>query len=436
MQTPSLVTGPTLLSDDELTSAVGRLASSQREITVTLVAHLMEFEARRLYLPAGCTSMFVYCTTVLRLSEHEAYHRIEAARLVRRFPIVLDMLAEGTLTLTTARLLSQHLTTDNLTSLLAEAAGRSKREVQRILARAFPQPPVATSIRKVPVRPAPADQPPSGDEVTAVPPVALIVERPGGGTIDAEREDSPSGATEIRPLDFLIGEPQGEMALPAQPEDSGTVAAPESTPSTPSRPAVRNGTPADVKRSALVRPLSGDLYELRVTITADTREKLREATDLLRHAVPGGDAPEILDRALTALLSDLRRRKCASTRRPRSERETSGASGATAGAQGAGGVQTAEHNRHIPAQVKRAVWDRDQGQCVFVGAAGRRCGESGFVEFHHARPYAVGGRATVENIELRCRAHNGYEAEVFYGERWRPAADRPDLGPSTRSGPS
>jgi len=402
MQTPPLITGPTLLSDDELTSALQRLAGSQRETTVTLVAHLMEFEARRLYLPAGCPSMFVYCTTVLRLSEHEAYHRIEAARLVRRFPVVLEMLAEGTLTLTTARLLSQHLTTDNLASLLAEAAGRSKREVQKILAREFPQPPVATSIRKVPVRRASTGQPLDDEEVRA--------------RADAVIAEGPRG----------IGGPQGGISLPARPGGSGTVADPESIPATPMRPAVRNGMPADVERRTLVRPLTGDLYELRVTIAADTREKLREVTDLLRHSVPGGDAAEILDRALTALLSDLRRRKCAGTRRPRSGRETRGASG----------VQTVEHTRHIPAQVKRAVWARDQGQCAFESAASRRCGESGFVEFHHARPYGVGGPATVENIELRCRAHNAYEAEVFYGDRWRPGADRPELGPSTRSGPS
>jgi len=37
------------------------------------------------------------------------------------------------------------------------------------------------------------------------------------------------------------------------------------------------------------------------------------------------------------------------------------------------------------------------------------------VEFHHVVPYAADGRATVDNIELRCRAHNRYEAEVFFG---------------------
>jgi len=46
---------------------------------------------------------------------------------------------------------------------------------------------------------------------------------------------------------------------------------------------------------------------------------------------------------------------------------------------------------------------------------GRRCAERGFLERHHVEPHAVGGEATVDNIQLRCRAHNAYEAELFYG---------------------
>jgi hypothetical protein len=29
-------------------------------------------------------------------------------------------------------------------------------------------------------------------------------------------------------------------------------------------------------------------------------------------------------------------------------------------------------------------------------------------------PFAAGGRATIENIQLRCRAHNAYEAVLFF----------------------
>jgi 5-methylcytosine-specific restriction endonuclease McrA len=104
---------------------------------------------------------------------------------------------------------------------------------------------------------------------------------------------------------------------------------------------------------------------------------------------------------VTVLLEDLARKKFAATTRPRPSRETT---------QGA-----AQDTRHIPASVKRTVWRRDGGRCAFLGGGGRRCKERGFLEFHHVRPYGIGGEATVDNIEIRCRRHNAYEPDLFYG---------------------
>jgi len=115
------------------------------------------------------------------------------------------------------------------------------------------------------------------------------------------------------------------------------------------------------KPSAEVTPLSPDRYKVQVTISGDTFEKLRLAKDLLRHAVPSGDEAAILDRALTALLADLAQRKFAAAERPRPS------GGTTPG------------SRHIPAEVKRAVWLRDLGRCAFVGTNDRRCPERGFL---------------------------------------------------------
>jgi hypothetical protein len=117
-----------------------------------------------------------------------------------------------------------------------------------------------------------------------------------------------------------------------------------------------------------VAPLAPERFEVRFTASARTREKLRLAQDLLRHAVPGGDVAEILDRALTVLLEDLARKKFAATEHPRTTRNTLPTS------------------RHVPAQVKRTVWLRDGGRCAFVGANGRRCTATAFLEFHHQKP--------------------------------------------------
>jgi 5-methylcytosine-specific restriction endonuclease McrA len=72
------------------------------------------------------------------------------------------------------------------------------------------------------------------------------------------------------------------------------------------------------------------------------------------------------------------------------------------------------HSRHIAAAVKRIVWQRDAGRCAFKGHLGR-CTETGFLEYHHVVPFADGGESSAENLELRCRRHNAYEAEQWSG---------------------
>src|SRR2546422_11131025 len=102
------ITIPCHLSDDVLLAEVRSLAGRERQATAHLIAHLAELDARRLYLGAGFSSLFTYCVEILRLSEAEAYNRIETARLARSFPLVLDMLFEGSLNLTTVRLLASY----------------------------------------------------------------------------------------------------------------------------------------------------------------------------------------------------------------------------------------------------------------------------------------------------------------------------------------
>src|SRR6186713_2438776 len=134
------------LSDNDLLAAVHRLAVDERRVTANLIASLAALDARRLYLAEGCSSLFTYCTQVLHLSEHAAYGRIEAARAARRFPIVLERLADGSMTLTTVCLLAAHLTPENQHDVLAAARHKSKREVEQLVASLRPMPPVASVV--------------------------------------------------------------------------------------------------------------------------------------------------------------------------------------------------------------------------------------------------------------------------------------------------
>jgi hypothetical protein len=149
-------------------------------------------------------------------------------------------------------------------------------------------------------------------------------------------------------------------------------------------------------RPAIVAPLAPERFQISVTVSRETHDKLRRAQNLLRHVVPNGDPAAILDRALTVLLAHLARTKLGETSRPRQSKP-----------RGA-------HSRHIPAAVRRVVWKRDGGRCAFVGTHGRCC-ETGLLEFHHVVPFAVGGSAEVDKIELRCAAHNRHEAALYFG---------------------
>jgi hypothetical protein len=139
------------LSDEQLVAEVKRLAGLARRATAALIRALMELDARRLYLGEGYSSLFTYCTQALHLAEGAAYNRIEAARAARRFPMILDGLEDGSLTLTTVRLLSPHLTVENHESVLASAHHKRKQEIEQIVATLNPQPAVVAMIRRVSV---------------------------------------------------------------------------------------------------------------------------------------------------------------------------------------------------------------------------------------------------------------------------------------------
>ena len=83
------------LSDDELLRRLSELLQQSRCVESELVAHIGEVDARRLYARKASSSMFVYCTEVLHLSEHEAYLRIKVARASRKHPLLLEMLSDG-----------------------------------------------------------------------------------------------------------------------------------------------------------------------------------------------------------------------------------------------------------------------------------------------------------------------------------------------------
>src|SRR5258706_9752391 len=147
------------VTDRDLEVELTRLLASGSRTEARIIAHLAAVEERRLHPEAGSSSLFDYCTRRLGLSESEAFHRITAARLARRFPAIFGLIEQRAVHLSAVCLLRDYLTPDNHRELLEEAAGKTKVQVQELLARRFPRPDVASPIRKLPPPRAPAPAP-------------------------------------------------------------------------------------------------------------------------------------------------------------------------------------------------------------------------------------------------------------------------------------
>jgi hypothetical protein len=287
---------------------------------------------RKLYLPAGHPSMYLYCIRELHLSEDSALRRITAARATRRFPAILDAIARGHLHLTAVSRLASHLTEGNAAELIGAASHRSTQEIEKLLAERFPQTDLLTW----------AATSPSTELVS--------------GRVD-----------EAQVVGNSISDPQQLV-------------------------------PGRVESRARMTPLSSQSVALQATLSRATHEKLRYAQELLGHKIPSGDLAQMLDRVLDLAIAQLEKQKFGATPRPRR-----------------GGRERSANPRYIPLHVRRAVWERDGGQCTFVGENGHRCEARKRLEFDHVREVARGGEATAEGIQLRCRAHNQHTAERTFG---------------------
>jgi len=357
------------LNSSDLRSATRELVRRSHGLEVELLVHLAEIDERKLYLDWAFSSMFAFCVGELGFSEDVACSRINVARAARRMPVILDVLRTGRVHLAGLRLLAPHLTTENQQQVLAEAAGKSKREIEELVARLSPQPPVPTIVRKLP--------------------------------------DRRNSTTESPTFPF-------SNAVPVAPPESA-----------PALALVPQGAPAPRRdeRRAVVAPLAEDTFKFQFTASRACRDKFRQAQDLLRHRIPDGDLATIFEKALDLLIEQVKKERFAEGRKARhSTAEESDPS----------------RSRHIPDAIKREVFERDGGRCTFTDEHGRKCGETGALEFDHRDGFARTHLHRAAGIRLLCRAHNQHAAEQMYGrafmERARAPVDRTAAGPEIQSG--
>jgi hypothetical protein len=409
--TPIPSQSPAELSDAELLAATRGLVGRSNQLLAALLAHLGEVEARGIHRIRACSSLYTYCIYELRFSEDEAFRRVAAARLVRRFPALWDAVAAGELHLTGLLMLGPHLTEENLSEVLLRAKHRTKKEIARLARQLDPLPDVPARIE--PLGPAPARATPSEptwDEfVSSFCPVRDLApgERP---------RDWATNANDVEANPTPQAEPQAHAPPPG---------------------------------TCQPFPLSPERYRVQFTAGEEYVKLVEEARALLAHSAPRATLDEIQLRAMRALVTELERKKYAVTALPKKpcRAASTGAEPARAGSPTAGleatktsaaqieagaearvdaAAEPAQNSelefqdprrrgRHVPASVRRAVFERDQGRCTYVDGTGRRCAETHGLELHHVTAFAHGGEHTEANITLRCRSHNALAAEEDFG---------------------
>jgi 5-methylcytosine-specific restriction endonuclease McrA len=335
---------------------------SESRSTAVVLSRIGEVDARELYLQEGYPSMYQFLIHDLNYSEGAAYKRLYAARAARKFPLIYMAVAEGKLHLSGVVLLSRYLTEANVGDLVHAASHKAKAEIEQLIAERFPR-------RDLPER----------LQAIAPPPEWLAELSPG-------KVDGTSLAESPCPL------PVGECS----PGKVDSTASPSARQCPSAADQLSPGKVARPAPSSRMTPLAPQRFGFQFTGDQETRELYDEVQALLSHQIPSGEMALVFKRALQLAKAELQKRKYALTDRP-------------------GRSRGSKSTRHVPAQTRREVHERDEGRCTFVSESGKRCDSRHMVEFEHDVPRARDGESTPKNLRLFCRAHNQHKADLEFG---------------------
>lgn len=307
---------------------------------------------RTVYFDA-CSSLFAYCTERLGYSEDSATKRVRVARLAQQFPQVLDDLASGELHLTGLFLLSGHLTDDNAEQLLAEARGKSKRQLEELLARWFPRPAV----------------PPTITPVTPEPVQGQLSTWSGAGTPAPPPAQAPRPRVEPLSPESVRVEFSAHAAFRDKLEQARALLS-HTVPSGDLATILERALDLLIERETKRRAGAGKPRKRR-----ETKPGSRHVPVEVQRAVRERDGDQ-------CTFTDAEGRRCSANRQ----------SGR------AGGAPSPDANG-------REALTR-----------GKTLNATEFLTIEHIDPFAKGGPTTVDNCCLLCRPHNAHRARQVFGE--------------------
>ena len=393
------------LKDAELLSGLVGLVRRCNELTAEMLAHLIEVDRRMLVAELGFSTLFTYCVEALGMSEGAAGRRCAAARVCRRFPEAFELVARGSLHLSALCGLAKHLAAENAAELFDACTGKSRRQIDELLAARFPRADVKEMVRRLP-------QQTKGYTVLGTEPSAQDGAQPQGW--------EPPGAAE-QPTDCA------STVTPESGENSAASSDKSYAQSGPSsdfalRPTCAPALVPVTTRSGgrAVEPIAADRYKVQFTADAKLRELIERACVLCGQCVPDAALAQVVTRALELFVEREERRRFAIGCKPRRLKVQRAVQGKPQQTPPGGATSVAiaiePRSRYVPASSRREVYARDGGQCSYVSKDGRRCSARTRLELDHVRPWARMGASDASNLRLRCRVHNILHAKRCFGE--------------------
>ncbi len=383
------------LSNQQIIRRGDQAVQSEQELAIAILDYLNEIEQRSLFLTEGYSSMWSYCTCRWKYSPSKAGRFIAAARCVKKFPAVRALLTARKITVCGVAMIARLLSKDNAGELLLEVSGKKYSEIEKIV---------------------------------------------------ASRRTAPRVRESVRPIGMAASAESGKRAA----GDGGLFRAGEKP---ASGPGIRNGDHSQRGSERGREPVSGSVstesgssikladqrYEIRFSVNEEFVRKLEKAQAVCSkqwsvEAVLETALDELLDRRDPERKQARRERRKAGalqrTRRSVQERDQertqgrlekeNGKTGRTVGEdlfpdertgdeeKPATGIElpAKRRSRHIPAEIRDAVFTRDGGRCTYVGESGVQCEARAHLQIDHKLPYCRGGEHTIDNLRLACGKHN------------------------------
>lgn len=155
---------------------------------------------------------------------------------------------------------------------------------------------------------------------------------------------------------------------------------------------------------SLVKPLSEDLVEIKLTVSKATYEKLSRARSLEAQKQKNSKMENVLE----AVLDNYLHHHDPVKKAERAKQKTKPCSSKVMEERNLREKSPSIAARRIPltAEQKHAVFRRDQGKCTHVNASGQRCNQDRWIEVHHIIPVSQGGSNKLENLTILCSSHH------------------------------